>query len=223
MSTDLTTTNQNNTLALLNDAQAIKDFRDKMENFTSRLNLKPKKEWVQKHEGYEYIPISFIEKELDRLYFGCVQYEILSTKQIFNEIEVVARIKVFHPVLLSWLNYDGIGASVIQQDAKTPISEFMNFKKGNALKLACPVAYAEAKKNAAKQIGKRFGADLNRKDGKVGDYEPFNKEQSATPIKIQNSNIEIKSKADVLRAYAQQQITTEEYNELLTQFPDSLN
>jgi len=156
----------------------IKQFRTNLENFTSNLNKKPAPKSVVKHkENYEYIPISFIEKDLDRLFFGLVQYELLSFQQIFNEVVVTARIKVFHPVLNSWMQYDGIGSAVIQQDANSTLMDFNNTKKKNALKLAAPIAYAEAKKNAAKQLGKRFGSDLNRKEGFVDDYRPFGKPQ----------------------------------------------
>ena len=104
-----------------------------------------------------------------------VQYEVLKSEQIFNEILVTARIKVLHPVLNQWLNYDGVGSSVIQQDANTKVMDFHQFKKPNAMQLAFPKAYAEAIKNAAKKIGKRFGADINRDI--EDNYEGFIKAQ----------------------------------------------
>lgn len=178
--TDLAVTNQNNQLATLDDAESRKEFIRELENFTKTLNVAPKPEKIKKHQGYLYIPISSVEKDLQRYFFGLIQFEIKSYTQIFNEFVVHARIKTFHPVLKQWLNYDGIGAGMFQQDAGTPIQDFMTFKKGNAGKLTVPNAYAEALKNAAKKIGKRFGSDLNRKEEDVAEYEPFLKSQPAT-------------------------------------------
>lgn len=170
-----------------NDSQ-IEEFRIKMQNFTKLLNSNPKPEQVQKHQGYEYLPISHIEKELDKIYFGLVQYEVISYQQIFNEISCHARIKVFHPVINQWIQYDGLGSSVIQQDKETKVSEFHLYKKANSLQLSLPKAYAEAIKNAAKKIGKKFGSDLNRKFEDV--YEPMIKtEAKQKKIKIQKGSI----------------------------------
>lgn len=153
------------------DPEALKIFREAMENFTTRINRAPKKENIQTHQGYQYLPISFVEKKLDQMYFGLVQYECISYQQIFNEIVCHARIKVFHPVALTWLNYDGLGSAVIQQDANTKVAEFTYHKKANAMQLTSPKAYAEAIKNAAKKIGKLFGSDINRKF--EDEYEPI--------------------------------------------------
>lgn len=153
------------------DPEALKIFREAMENFTTRINRAPKKENIQTHQGYQYLPISFVEKKLDQMYFGLVQYECMSYQQIFNEMVCHARIKVFHPVALTWLNYDGIGSSVIQQDANTKVCDFNFNKKANAMQLASPKAYAEAIKNAAKKIGKIFGSDINRKF--EDEYQPI--------------------------------------------------
>lgn len=150
---------------------AIKNFRLKAQAFTKLLNQRPAPEKIKSHQGYDYLPISVIEKDLDKLFFGLVQYECIGYQQIFNEISCHARIKVFHPVINQWFNYDGVGSAVIQQDANTKVIDFHQFKKPNALQLTLPKAYAEAIKNAAKKIGKRFGADINRKF--EDNYEPM--------------------------------------------------
>lgn len=169
------TPNQNNALSISADPEVIKEFRKNMQNFTTLLNKPPKKEKIQTHQGYQYLPISVVEKELDKMYFGLVQYECVSYSQVFNEIACHARIKVFHPVIMQWLVYDGLGSAVIQQDANTKVIDFQLFKKPNALQLTLPKAYAEAIKNAAKKIGKLFGADINRKFEDV--YEPMIKDK----------------------------------------------
>lgn len=138
------------------------NFRKSLENFTKNLNRAPDANKVKEHDGYKYIPISTIEKDLARYFFGLVQYKIISYQQILNEFVVHARIEVWHPVIQQWISYDGIGCGMFQQKASTPISDFYIYKHKTAGKLTCPNAYAEAIKNAAKKIGKKFGSDINR-------------------------------------------------------------
>jgi len=157
------TKHNNSQLASMADAEQIKEFRKRIESFTRTINRAPDPTKIQNHQGANYIPISTVEKDLDKVYFGLVQYELISFHHVLNEVVVIARIKVFHPVINQWMHYDGIGAGLLQQDANTKVSDFIYHKKGNAMKLAAPNAYAEAIKNAAKKIGKRFGSDLNRK------------------------------------------------------------
>lgn len=176
-STELQTVDNKSTeIELKSESEKKAELLQQLEKFTANLNKAPNPAKVVKHkQGYLYIPISVVEKDLDKMFFGLVQYEVLELKQIFNEMQCTARIKVYHPILNQWLNYDGVGSAVIQQDAETKVVDFHLYKKANALKLASPIAFAEAKKNAAKQIGKRFGADLNRTI--EDDYVGFFKEE----------------------------------------------
>jgi len=176
----------------------VRDFRKKMETFAKLVNTAPVPEKIKTHQGYDYLPISTVEKELDRVYFGLVQYECISYQQIFNEVACHARIKVFHPVINQWMNYDGLGSAVLQQDKDTKVADFMHHKKANAGQLTYPKAYAEAIKNAAKKIGKRFGADINRKF--EDEYVPFYKdepkkdvpeEKEPEPIEPESPKVEI--------------------------------
>lgn len=160
-----------------------------LEKFTATLNIPPTANRIATHEGRPYIPISFVEKDLFKMYFGLVQYEIISFSQILNEFVVHARIRVFHPVIKQWLNYDGIGCGMFQQTAGTPIEEFFKYKLKNGGKLTVPNAYAEAIKNGAKKIGKRFGSDLGRKF--EDNYQGFIKE---SPEVTEGTDAEILNK-----------------------------
>lgn len=157
-------------LVIYNNPEALKQI----EAFTSRLNVDPKKESLQDtpDKKAKYIPIGIIENELRQDFAGLVQYEIISERRELNEYIVAARIKVFHPVILQWLSFDGIGATQIMQDSGANLSSFSETKKKNALETNAPKAYAEAIKNAAKKIGKKYGADINRKF--EDSYEPLN-------------------------------------------------
>lgn len=164
-------------LELKEEAQKRAELLLQLEKFTTNLNKAPNQAKIAKHkQGYLYIPISTIEKDLAKMFFGLVQYEVISSVQVFNEILVTARIKVFHPVIQQWLNYDGVGSAVIQQDANTKVQDFHLAKKSNAMQLAFPRAYAEAIKNASKKIGKKFGSDLNRE--LEDNYQGFFKEKT---------------------------------------------
>src|SRR5690606_16859835 len=101
--------NQNNQIETKSDSEKKADLLLQLEKFTTNLNRTPNPQKILQHEGYDYIPISVVEKDLMKMFFGAVQYEIISYQQILNEFVVHARIKVFHPVLNEWLNYDGIG------------------------------------------------------------------------------------------------------------------
>lgn len=143
-----------------------------IEKFTTLLNSEPDSKWLQDtpDKKAKYIPIGLLENELRKDFAGLVQYEILSERRELNEYIVTARIKVFHPVVGQWMYYDGIGCVQIMQDSGASLSSFNETKKKNALEMNAPKALAEAIKNAAKRIGKKYGADLNRKFEDV--YEP---------------------------------------------------
>lgn len=170
----------NTDLATKQDREQLFQFRLHLENFTKQLNVAPNPNKIKKHEGNEYLPISMVEKDLQKLFFGCVQYEIISFQQVLNEFVVHARIKVFHPVLREWLHYDGIGCGMFQQKAGTPVQDFFMYKRKDGGKLTVPNAYAQAIKNAAKKLGKRFGSDLNRTY--EDNYEGFFKDANESEI-----------------------------------------
>lgn len=176
-STELQSVNENKQVELKSESDKKAELLHKLENFTNNLNRAPNPQKIATHEGYQYIPISAVEKDLMKMFFGLVQFEIVSFQQILNEFVVHARIKVYHPVLQEWLNYDGIGSGMFQQKAGTPLQDFFQYKLKNAGKITVPNAYAEAIKNGAKKIGKRFGSDLNRKF--EDNYQGFFKEQEA--------------------------------------------
>lgn len=157
------------------DLMHLKDpaaMMQEIEKLTTKLNIGPDKRWLQKTPDGKawHIPVGIIENELRKDFAGLVQFEIISERRELNEYIVTARIRVFHPVIMQWMNYDGIGAVQITQDKDAALASFNETKKKNALQLNAPKAYAEALKNAAKKIGKKYGADINRDREEM--YEP---------------------------------------------------
>lgn len=153
-------------------------FQNSMEAFTRTLNEEPTTEDVKQFNGFDYLPIGYVEPKLRGDFFGCVKFGITNSRTVGTETEVTARISVFHPVALEWWDYDGIGMDVDPS-----------------------IAYAEAKKTAAKQIGPRYGSNLNRKE--YGDYNPAAsediklKEQGDIPPDVLKSVKKAKTLADL--------------------------
>lgn len=144
---------------------SVKDATKEIEAFTARLNQEPDPTWLHKtpDNKAEYIPVGIIEMNLRKDFMGLVGFTVLTERRELNEYIVTARISVFHPVIMQWIHYDGIGAKVITQKKDTELNDFAQYKQKNALEMNAPNAYAEAIKNAAKKIGKKYGADINRK------------------------------------------------------------
>jgi hypothetical protein len=160
-----------------------------VEKLTTKLNTEPSENWLQKTPDGKavYIPIGIIENQLRQDFAGLVQYEIISERRELNEYIVSARIKVFHPIIMQWMNYDGLGAVQIMQDSGANLAQFNETKKKNALQMNAPKAYAEAIKNAAKKIGIKYGANLNRKFEEA--YEPeYTTKETMTEIQAQIAN-----------------------------------
>ena len=144
-----------------------------LQAFQKALNAKPKKVYTESIGGqtFQHLPIGVIENLLKKYFFGLYRIEIVDYRMIVNEITVHVRISVYHPILKDWLHYDGIAAVPVQQNSGSPVDQFMQTKKKDALHKNLPSAYAFAVKNAAKKIGAVFGSELNRK---VEDnYVPF--------------------------------------------------
>lgn len=146
-------------------AVRMQDYYKDLEEFTAKLNQEPDPTQLQDtpDKKAKYIPVGIIEMNLRKDFAGLVSFTLQSERRELNEYIVTARISVFHPVIMQWVNYDGIGAKVITQKAGTELNDFAQYKQKNALEMNAPNAYAEAIKNAAKKIGKKYGADLNRK------------------------------------------------------------
>lgn len=142
-----------------------------LEKFTSVLNSAPAASKVKSRQGINYLPISAIESDLDRLFAGLWQIKNLNYKIVANEILVSLDLEVFHPVAKVWICRAGVGACMIRQRSGAQISD-INAKLKNALVMDLPHAKAEAIKNAAKSFGAIFGRNLARKAADTTDYKP---------------------------------------------------
>ncbi|RMG79789.1 MAG: hypothetical protein D6707_07525 [Bacteroidetes bacterium] len=136
--------------------------------FQSNLNKLPEKEAIKVNPQTKtkYIPISFLEMQLDRLFNGLWQTENFKTSVIANEIVGSIEVKYFHPVALTWITRTGAAAVMIQMKSKDKggSGDITNIRDKyiNTLTKDYPHLKAECFRNACLSIGKSFGRDLNR-------------------------------------------------------------
>lgn len=143
----------------------------KLEQFMKVLNAEPPADKIKKMQNFYYLPISYHEVTLDRLFFGLWSSRVLQSERVLNEIICTVEVTYTHPVNGKDYSKTGVASVQIQQDANTKIQDFATCKKANALQLCLPKARAEAFKNATQQIGKIFGRDLGRKSQDVSVYK----------------------------------------------------
>jgi len=113
-------------------------------------------------QDYNYIPIAIVEEALRQVFFRQIDFKIVQAFRDLNSFIVVAMIRYKDPVTLEYRECDGIGAQPLQQDKGAKIADFNMTMKYNALELGVGTAYSTAIKNAAKRIGRLFGANINR-------------------------------------------------------------
>ncbi len=139
--------------------------------FQALVNQDPKPEWIKLHPMTKepYIPIERIEWLLINI---IVRYkvEVLDVKQIANSVLVTVRLHYFDHINQEWTFHDGVGGAPLQTDKGAGAIDW-NLIKANAVQIGAPSAKSYAVKDAAEQIGKIFGKDLNRKE--VISYEPM--------------------------------------------------
>jgi len=144
------------------------------------LNQKPKPTWLLKHPfatkevpdpdrkgktkkvPIDYISIQRVEWLLTTV-FQDWRVEVQTVQLIANSIAVTVRLHYQDPVTKDWRWQDGVGANPLQTDKEAGAADW-NAIKSNAVMIGLPAAKTFAVKDAAEQIGKLFGKDMNRFD-----------------------------------------------------------
>lgn len=154
-------------LPKLADLYGIQDIEKafKQDQFNLLMNQEPNPKWVQVNKfanNSKYIPIGVIETLLQKI-FKSYKIEVLREGVMFNAVFCTVRLHLLHPVTNEWIYFDGVGSQQIQTKAdKSPAQlEHIN---NNAVQMALPASKTYAIKDAAENIGKLFGRDMNRKD-----------------------------------------------------------
>lgn len=145
---------------------------DDLGKFKKMLSGQPDKKKVKEHpfisikingkqQPYKYIPIEEIQNNLDSLFLGLYSIEVRDTKTFVNSVMVTVRINYFHPVFKMWLFVDGVGASSLQVNKDKNPTDLSELKQDSVV-MALPKAKTEALKNAAKELGNKFGRTINK-------------------------------------------------------------
>lgn len=179
--------NNNKPLPKLADLHRSPEEAFKDDQLSLLLNQPPHISWVKPYPKVmgingEYLPIDKTEYLLTVL-FGMTKTEILESKVMLNSIAVRVRIHYRHPINGEWYFQDGEAAVPVQLNAGAPASDLSQIK-ARGVQVALPVAISIAKKNAADNLGKIFGRDLNRKDTLMftgAFYDPDTGEGYAAP------------------------------------------
>jgi len=152
-------------LALRQEPIKVKNMKDEMQK--KGLN-------AGNAQDFEYVPIEVVEEALRQIFFRQIDFEIKNSFRDLNSFIVITTLSYKCPISQEMRKIDGIGAKALQQDSGSKIDQFNFTMKANALELGVGIAYSRAVKNAAKKLGKMFGANLNR-DEEIDSVVVFNK------------------------------------------------
>lgn len=160
----------NKNLPTLQELHHDVDVAFKNDSLNLLLNQTPPDSWVKKHPFAKtlYIPIERVEFLMTRI-FQNWRVEVIESKALFNSVAVTVRLHYCDPISGQWSYQDGVGAMSVQTDKGASASD-LSAIKSDAIMKALPAAKSYAVKDAAEQLGKIFGKDLNRKD--VIDFAP---------------------------------------------------
>jgi hypothetical protein len=156
-----------NKLPKLADLYEIEQVEQAFKNdqFNALMNAEPRKEWVKQNKyagNSNYIPIGIVETLLQKV-FKTFTVEVIREGVMFNAVYVTVRLHLQHPVTSEMFFMDGVGAAELQTKTGASASDLSAINKG-AVMMALPMAKSYAIKDAAENLGKLFGRDLNRKD-----------------------------------------------------------
>jgi len=175
-----------NTISFFSDIESAETVAKKISVLNKVLNQEAlvvknlKQEMLKKGQNagaaqnFDYVPVEVVEEALRQVFFRQVDFKIKRSFRDLNSFIVHARIQYKDPVTNEKRTLDGIGAKALQQDRGAKVNQFNDTMKFNALEMGVGIAYSRAIKNAAKKLGRAFGASLNR-DEELDNVVVFNK------------------------------------------------
>lgn len=146
--------------------------------FQVLINQDPKPEWIKPHPTAKievmdehgkkvkvpakFIPIERIEWLLINIFLK-YRVRIKQVQLIANSVCVSVRLFYYDHIAQEWHWQDGVGAAPLQMDSGAGPADASRMKS-SAVQMAAPAAKSYAIKDAAEQIGRLFGKDMNRAD-----------------------------------------------------------
>jgi hypothetical protein len=164
--------------ALMGELKESKTMRErwaKLEAFQAMLNQPPPDAALEATPDGQArtMVISHVENALDMFFLGQWSTRDFAFKVVGNELAGQITLEVINPITDKVRTLSGVAAQAIMMDKapdelrgqeKNRWSQDINNKKSKALKMNLPALKSECLKNAAAQLGKAFGKDLNRKN-----------------------------------------------------------
>lgn len=147
-----------NGLAVLSEAPQFSIHQQ--EAFTKKLNQQPAN--VSQSQGFDTLPISAVETQLDEDFAGLWQTENFRWQVVANEIVGSIDLLVFHPIAHVWLKRSGSASVMIMQNKGADVGD-ISAKIKNTLVKDFPKLEIMCIKSAAKKLGEKYGRSLNRK------------------------------------------------------------
>lgn len=146
------------------------DVAFKHNKLLATLNKPVHTQWLKKHDSvtikgqpYWYLPIDKVKFLLTRIFGVFHNYEILRYSTELNSFVAVVRLNYCIPGTNIWLSQDGIGAVPVQVQKGQSAANLAAILSTAGQK-GLPAAVSFAVSNAAEQLGKIFGKDLNKQD-----------------------------------------------------------
>ena len=136
--------------------------RDKNNALNVLLNQSPPKSWLKKQDGVTHLPVDKVRFLLTKIFVEWNE-KIQSVQVIANSVVVVITLNYLNPITGNWQSMDGIGAAPINTKSGKTAMDWENIVHDSVHKCA-GAADAFALKNAAKKIGRIFGAELMQDD-----------------------------------------------------------
>jgi len=203
--------------------------RQKDSVFQQLVNQTPKKDWIKYHPIFkrvQYLPIERVEWLLTNIFVNWY-VEIKDTKVLANSILTTIRLHYQNPITDKWQHQDGLGASPLQTSKGSGAIDF-NQIKSDAVMKAAPASKSFAVKDAAEQVGRLFGRDLNRADNisydslEIKDYsiDPYGDQASYIGVLLENSILTSDERV-ATEDEVQSGMTHERANEVINKLKDS--
>lgn len=135
-------------------------IKERITGFLSELSASPNEKAIRKHDQLKinYLPIGYVEDQLDRFFYGMWSFSIQEYSIELNSAVVHGRLMLVFPGGTEVIR-DGIGAVPIEGYKMTNESI-----RAMALQKALPSARSFALSNAVQSLGNVFGRSMNRKD-----------------------------------------------------------
>jgi hypothetical protein len=168
----------------------------KRDEFLEFLNQDPPEAWLEGHpmaKGVKYLPIGMVELLLTKI-FQQWRVEVLREGQLMNSITCTVRLHYKDPLEGTWTFQDGV-AAVPAKTTKGSKASDMSEILSDAIMTGLPAAKSFAIKDAADEIGKIFGRDINRKGNLAfnASYKKSDEDKALQSIKEATTTEELDS------------------------------